>query len=122
MNRDELERTLREIITDCASADGSCEDCHCPGIGTVYRAMAAVDAYTITLGLLPDELPNMELWTAEEVATYVGLGDANAGRSWLSREKIGRRGTRAHPESGRPQSLYPANHVRAVAVRKVVPR
>lgn len=119
MNRDELEHALREIIVGCSSTTGDCEDCACPGSGIVYRAMAAVDAYSITLGLSPDELPNTELWTAEEVATYVGLQGAHAGRSWLSRAGIARRGTRAHPESGRPQSLYPANHVRAEVVKKV---
>lgn len=119
MNRDELEQQFRQIITDCpADADGACEDCQCPGMGAVYRAMTLVDAYTVTLGLLPDDLPTTELWTAEEVASYVGLRDAHAGRSWLSREMIRRCGVQQHPDSGRPMSLYSANHVRAAHIRK----
>lgn len=118
MNRDELERKLRVIITGCTSADGDCTNCHCTGNAAVYRAMAAIDAYTVTLGLLPEMLPTTELWTAEEVAAYVGQSSPHAARSWLSRNGIRRCGQRDHEESGRPQSLYPANHVRAVAVRK----
>lgn len=121
MNRDELEQRLQEIITGCPNAaNGACEDCDCPGMGVVYRVMTMVDAYTVTLGLLPDELPTTELWTAEQVANYVGLLDANAGRSWLSRQRIKRCGVQEHPDSGRPVSLYSANHVRAAQIRKSV--
>lgn len=119
MNRDDVERTLRELITDCGTADGTCEDCHCPGIGAVYRAMAAVDAYTVTLGLLPEMLPTTELWTAEEVAAYIGHSTPGGARSWLSINGIRRCATQEHPDSGRPQSLYSAHQVRAAAVKKV---
>jgi hypothetical protein len=120
MNRDELERKLREIITGCTSADGSCADCHCTGVAAVYRAMIAVDAYTVTLGLLPDELPTMELWNAEKVAEYAGQSSNAAARSWLSRNGIQRCGTQANRDSGRPESVYPAQEVRAATVRKLM--
>jgi hypothetical protein len=117
MDRDQLEQKLRQIITGCEKASGECDNCHCTGNAAVYRVMIAIDAYTIDLGLLPDELPNGELWTAEEVAKYTGQSSPAAARMWLSRNRVTRVTTRAHKDSGRPQALYPANAVRAAAVR-----
>lgn len=120
MNRDELEIKFREIITGCTIADGTCADCHCPGLAAVYRAMAAVDAYTATtLGIHPDEMPSLELWNAERVAAYTGQSSAAAARSWLSRNGIKRMGTQPNADSGRPESVYPAQEVRVAAVRKI---
>lgn len=118
MNRDELEQKLREIITGCTVADGSCVDCHCTGNASVYRVLAAVDLYTATLGVLPEGQSVTELWNAEEVAKYVGLRDGNAGRSWCSRNGVERATTRPNRESGRLMSLFPASEVRAVHIRK----
>lgn len=117
MNRDELEQKLREIITGCPVADGSCTDCHCTGNAAVYRAIAAVDIYLADLGVLPEELTSTELWDAKTVAKYVGLKDSNAGRTWCSRNGI-ERATSRPTESGRFMSLYPANEVRAAHIKR----
>lgn len=115
--RDELEQQVRRIVTGCEHADGNCENCHCAGNAAVYRVMIAVDAYVTDLGQYPDGLPSNELWTAEEVAGYIGQKSAAAARTWCSRNGVKRVTTQAHENSGRPRALYPANHVRAAAVR-----
>lgn len=118
MTRDDLEQKLREIITGCPVADGSCADCHCTGNAAVYRAIAAVDIYLAELGVLPEEFTTTELWDAETVRKYVGLKDSNAGRTWCSRNKIQRVTSRPNPNTGRLMALYNANEVRAAHIRK----
>jgi hypothetical protein len=76
------------------------------------KVMDLVDTYVATL------TKKTELWTADKVAEYAGQANANAARSWLHRNGIRRAGEQPHPDSGRPQALYPANHVRMVCAVK----
>lgn len=119
MNRDELEEQLGPLIRGCPTRRReNCPFQHsCCCEDDIAKAMRLVDAYVTA-----QESLAYELWTAEEVARYVGQkGGAPAARSWLSRNGIERVATRPHPESGRPQSLYPANHVRAACIKKDIP-
>lgn len=109
MNRDELEAQLRKLITGCPD-DDACPYCHCSHDAQVNKAMALIDQYA---GRQPTEL-----WTAEQVAAYLGRGSTHSARAWLSRNGIKRTGDQPHPDSGRPQALYQANEVRAVCYRK----
>ena len=115
MNRDELEQQLRKLIVKCPGGrqdtcpfrESRCDE-------EVRQAMALVDTYAAATGW------GTELWTATEIAEYVGLkgGRSDAGRAWASRNNVPRVADQPHPDSGRPQALYPANHVRAAVYRK----
>lgn len=115
MKRDELEEQLRKLIVKCP---GGVQDT-CPFRESrcdeeVRQVMALIDTYAAVTGW------GTELWTAEQIADYVGLknADPNAGRAWASRNNVPRVSDRPHPDSGRMQALYPANHVRAAVLRK----
>lgn len=110
MNRDELQEQLRPLIGPCGPKHatiicGRCDE-------RMEQAMASIDAYVASITKKP------ELWTAEKVAEYTGHADANGARMWLHRNGIKRAGEQPHPDSGRPQALYPANHVRMVCTVK----
>lgn len=109
MNRDELEAQLRTTLNLCPmDSTVTCASCET----RISSAMALIDQYILHR--------HGELWTAERVAQYTGHKDANAARSWLSRNGVDSVETEPHPDSGRPQALYPANHVRAACFRKAL--
>lgn len=109
LTRDELHERLQDLIIQCTRHSTIiCPRCE----ERLERVMDLIDEYAAPP-------PETEQWTAGEVAEYIGLKDANAGRSWLSRAGIESTGQRRHPHSGRMLSLYPANHVRAEHFRKV---
>lgn len=71
------------------------------------RIMRWVDEYVTDLTEVP-----AETWTAAEVAVHINAAGAAAARSTLSRWGIEAVGRRPHPDSGRLQSLFPAEKVR----------
>lgn len=91
MNRDQLRDRFLTMVPD-DEAD---------------RLLEWVDQYTAALTDQPTET-----WTAAEAANYLGAAGAAAARSTLSRWGIEKVGSKPHPDSGRPLSLYPAEAIR----------
>ena len=58
------------------------------------------------------EDPNPELWTADQVADYLGAASTGSARRTLSRWGVRAVAYRPGP-SGRPQAYYRADEVRA---------
>lgn len=93
MNRDQLEHELLHLLPP----------------EHMTQAMKLIDTYTTTL--LAQNAG--EVWTADEVASFLGLADANSARATMSRWEIAAVGRQVDPENGRVKSLYPAERVRA---------
>lgn len=92
MNRDQLrDRFLTMVPADEAD-----------------RLLEWVDQYAAALTDQP-----AETWTAAETAVYLGSAGAAAARATLSCWGIKAVGTKPHPDSGRPLSLYSAEEIRA---------
>lgn len=108
MNRHELETQLRTVLNLCpADAVTTCAPCET----RITEAMALIDQYKTS--------QPRELWTAEEVASFLGRDSTHSARAWLSQNNIKREGDQPS-ESGRMQSLYPADEVRAICFRKAL--
>lgn len=73
----------------------------------IDQAMRWVDDYVEDL---TEEPP--EAWTVEQIALLIGAKSTAAVRSTMSRWGIKSIAIQAHPMSGRPQALYPADQVR----------
>jgi len=108
LTRDELQEKLQDIIVQCSIAVapicGACEQ-------RMERVMELVDQYA-------SAADTTEVWTAAEVAEYLGYRDANAARSTLSRWGI-KQARQRQAENGRPMAaLYPANAIRAEVIKR----
>lgn len=114
MKHDELEQHFRRLVIGCPGcAEDTCIYCPVPGgDDTVNQLMEHVGQYLDTI-LADLNSTDQELWTAEQVAHYLGLLDANGARARLSQWKIRSVKTVPHPVTGRPMALYPADEVRA---------
>lgn len=116
MKRDELQRRIRTVVTGCegCTPEDPCIYCMVAGAAlqqAVRDIMELIDQHVddILIGLHSDE----ELWTARQVAEYLGLtSGADGARYTLSRWKIRAVRHVANPRTGRPMALYSAKEVR----------
>jgi hypothetical protein len=119
MNRDELEQQLRELIIGCPGGNEEmCPFCHCSCDSDVAAAMKLIDRYVTAAVEEAAKADTAEAWNAAETAEYLGYRDAAAARSALSRWGIKRSRERQDENSGRMIALYPADAIRAEAVRR----
>lgn len=115
MKRDEFERQARLLIIGCAGCnEDPCIYCLVPsGDDTMSQLMALVDQYLDSALAEPPlrrrrPASHQEMWTASQVAEYLGLSDENSARATMSRRKI------RSVKIGSDISRYPADEVRAI--------
>lgn len=113
MTRNELELRLRHLIGQDCHHPAGCPSCE----KRLSKVMRLIEEYAASDR---SSRPAAELWNAEKVASYIGRNSTHSARAWLSQNNIRRITTQPHPESGRPQSLYAADEVRAVCFRKAL--
>lgn len=114
MNHDELRRQARHLIVGCPGCDeDSCIYCLVPGGDDILDQLMELVNQRIDTVLADLNSVGRELWTADEVAGYLGLLDANGARARLSQWKIRAAKTVEHPATRRSMALYPADEVRA---------
>jgi hypothetical protein len=127
MKRNELERQVRKIMTGCegCTAEDPCIYCMVCAAALDDAVRNVMDAFDRHLDTVLSDLSGAYegLWTAWEVADYLGAEDDNSARARLSRAGIRSVRTMAHPTTKRPMALYLISEVRAkLTPRKAVTR